>query len=236
MKRILLTIIAVTTLIACDNTFEELDAKNNPPTVRIIHNGTEQEAMDTKLKTSLKHGLDHYTIELIVFDAELGFTSLAPQLVVGTGYFKQNGAEVSVFTVVDNRATVEFYPTGGISEAQIRFVGTDNLGSTGFAQLNLEIFDNKPPVAVFRGIELVGVNGAREYYLHHDSYDLDVEQGGGLYKLEWTVNGLPINKYNLTETTLVVFETAGNYQIRLRVQDNDGAYSDWVTQPTFTIN
>lgn len=111
--------------------------------------------------------------------------------------------------------------------ATITVVLVDQLGGQIQKSIRIVPFANLPPVAAL-SYQKLAQNDPREYELNGStSFDQDAAFGGDVSYYEWTIGSLvftrtqPITKY--------IFSSSGTYVVRLRVADNDGAWSEQVT-------
>lgn len=218
---------------SCDDRFDFLEDLNRNPSITIIKNGNDVSSLNDSLKTSLKTGQEFYEINVIVSDPELLLGALSYQVVEGNGTMFQNGSEVTTMQYdEDGRAEFSYKPsTNGIN--RIKLIITDNLGNKGEATINLLVFNNIRPVAV-RALTRIGVSNPFEYDLDASaSYDPDKNVGGGVDFYEWDINGTKFLSPNAVSR--FIFPQAGTYEIKLRVRDNDGEFSEVVGGP-LTLN
>lgn len=218
---------------SCDDRFDFLEDLNRNPSIMIIKNGNDVSSLNDSLKTSLKTGQEFYEINVIVSDPELLLGALSYQVVEGNGTMFQNGSEVTTMQYdEDGRAEFSYKPsTNGIN--RIKLIITDNLGNKGEATINLLVFNNIRPVAV-RALTRIGVSNPFEYDLDASaSYDPDKNVGGGVDFYEWDINGTKFLSTNAVSR--FIFPQAGTYEIKLRVRDNDGEFSEVVGGP-LTLN
>lgn len=232
--------LVVIILASCDNRFDFLNDLNQKPVVVIIDKeGAEVDELRDSLKTSLKIGSDKYYLSLKVSDFEGLIQNLTYSIEVGDGTFyqgnDQNELSGSISFDDNGLADIMYAPDLSIDGLhKIEFTVTDNLGNSSTAVLNLFVFENIEPVAA-RNITLIGVNDQYEYDLDATgSYDQDFNFGGRIAIYEWEINGVKLT--SKTEISRFIFPSAGNYEIKVRVQDNDGAWSPVKTGVPLTLN
>lgn len=106
------------------------------------------------------------------------------------------------------------------------FKTRDSYNKEAIANLYLTLFKNLPPVPVFY-VNKWGVNDPLEYQIYATtSYDQDAKWGGSVVKYEYSIN----TTYVVTSPysgIFYIFPSAGLYTIAVRVQDNDGEWSNW---------
>jgi hypothetical protein len=94
--------------------------------------------------------------------------------------------------------------------------------------ISLYVFDNLYPTCKIDVKEVKEVS-AYEYLIDlSSSFDADEKYGGNIVTYEYKIG----NYYFLTtekDAIYHIFPTAGNYDVKCRVKDNDGAWSDVVT-------
>ncbi|MEN5058898.1 PKD domain-containing protein [Sphingobacterium kitahiroshimense] len=107
----------------------------------------------------------------------------------------------------------------------ITFRLEDKFNEISEAKLNLFVFDNLLPIARFEAA--LSESDAREYTFNGaTSFDQDHNFGGEVVAYEWNINGFI---FTTAESVVKhVFERAGTYTIRLRVMDNNKAFSQVV--------
>jgi hypothetical protein len=106
---------------------------------------------------------------------------------------------------------------------------SDYYGEKLSTSLSLFVFNNLYPICNLK-IKEVKELSDYEYLIDlSSSFDRDARFGGEIVVYEYKIS----NYYSLTtdkETIYHIFPTTGEYDVKCRVKDNDGAWSDIVTQ------
>lgn len=108
---------------------------------------------------------------------------------------------------------------------------TDFLENKVTAELDLTVIDNWLPVVV---VDVENIADVSPYEIEVDlseSYDQDKRFGGEVVNYHYRIIGQ--TTYNLTtdlSSIRYIFQTGGQKSIRVRVQDNDGAWSEEVIE------
>lgn len=135
--------------------------------------------------------------------------------ITGTGFF-QNPVEPGMVRYVFCPNTVGFQ--------SVNFKVVDAYGLTAASCLNLTTFFNLPPVAKLTYLN-TSVLDPLQYKLDASgSYDKDAKYGGAIINYQFSIspNYQVITPYN---SISYIFPSPGNYQITLRVEDNDNEWS-----------
>lgn len=119
----------------------------------------------------------------------------------------------------------------GISEGicSIECQVKDSYSKIDSKQLKFCIFKNLPPVASF---SYAMIKNLTKYEVEIDaskSFDRDARFGGKIINYDFTLD----NAVNMVTKTAVIhfpFNASGTKQVKLRVQDNDGTWSEYITQ------
>lgn len=139
-----------------------------------------------------------------------------------SGYYQ--GKEMALPSVRVDQEIVEL----SISPKQtgnneIKFIAEDRFNEKTEVTLNLYVFDNLKPVAVLENRSIT----TREYeFSGQGSFDQDERFGGAIAGYEFTIDGVSFQ--TPSPTVRHVFARPGTYVIRLRVLDNNNAFSDEV--------
>lgn len=101
---------------------------------------------------------------------------------------------------------------------------TDELGQVAEAKLYLHLFYNIPPFCIAY-INKTSIQHPNEYEFDASaSFDQDKKFGGYIVNYEYKINSSLI--FTTQNSKLKhIFSSPGNYQIEIRCQDNDGAWS-----------
>lgn len=139
-----------------------------------------------------------------------------------TGYYQ--GREMALPSVRVDQEIVELSVSPKqTGDNEIRFVAEDRFNQKTEVILNLYVFDNLKPVAMLESRSIT----TREYeFSAAGSYDRDERFGGKISGYEFTIDGVSFQ--TPSPTVRHVFPRPGTYVIRLRVLDNNSAFSDEV--------
>ena len=226
MKRLMLysTLIWITGVTACDNTFDFIADINQAPSIAFDEGMVITQTVDS-MKTSLKTGQEFYEITLYAADPEKAISSISFEFIDGFGQiYRDDSLLEGSIANPGNVLTLHYQPTNGLTHT-IRFRVTDTFGAHSFAHLTLHVFNNTPPVADF-SIENIALNDSKEFELDaSESFDTDFEFGGRVNLYEWTLDGVVVLKQAPNAKIRHIFGATGKVEVFLRVQDNDGAYS-----------
>ncbi len=240
-KRIysIITVLSLIVLFtSCDN--REFNDINNAPSLTINHNGEELESLSARVKISLKSGIPYLSIRLTMND-ENGNISNLSFTVDGDVIVKKDGNETSsIIDIAGNNGYVdiEIYPQSSGNHV-LNFVLEDSFGEASSVNLNLEAFINDLPIAHYEA-NRVQLDDPRHYVIDaSESYDQDASLGGGLVEYEYTIEGIVISQGSETsepDKLDWIFGSSGNKEVRVRVKDSDGEWSDYYTGSTVSIN
>lgn len=139
---------------------------------------------------------------------------------------------------IEVRNGVELLSHIEISPSQLRYeisIPISSLGQQNFwidvidwsenrevIRLNLNVFDNLPPMAQLE------YNQAQKMIDFSKSYDLDERFGGGIFEYRVYVNGILRKQDEVSNFSTTInngFRMGSSYQVRLEVIDRDGAVS-----------
>lgn len=235
MKKVSFLVALALFVSACDDRLDFLTDLNQPPNISILFEGqTIETTLSDSIKISLKAGNSPYNLSLRSVDPERFAMNVGFRVISGTVKVYQDGAEVSGGLAYTNEgiSNIQIEPQG-VGQVRVEFFATDNLGNTDVVTFSGPAFINVPPVAVIDLVR-VSVNSPLEHdFIANRSIDPDKGLGGGIVRYEWDVNGVKF----LSEAAVsrFIFPNIGTYEIKLRVQDNDGAFSPVVSR-ILTIN
>lgn len=114
------------------------------------------------------------------------------------------------------------------SAATITIILFDQLGGRVEKSLRIIVAQNLSPVALMSFSKL-SQNDPREYeFSGSNSYDADADLGGEVAYYEWTIGGVVF----VVDHAAIryIFPNSGTYIVRLRVRDNDGAWSTQISE------
>jgi len=195
---------------SCDNRKDYFIGVNKVPILTLVKNGVE--LTGNTLTDSLKIGqplslhyniLDEERIKLLVTQ-EQGQSTI------------DVGGESINFT--------------GITEGQnlVSLMAEDSFGEQAKFSVTFTVFRNIAPVALFT-VKKIGVSSPYEYEVDASgSYDKDARFNGKITEYEYTLANY---KFSSTLSKIrYVFGSAGQKQIRVRVKDNNGDWSNTVSE------
>jgi hypothetical protein len=212
VKSAMITIALIIQLIfsSCDNRKDYFIDVNKVPILTLVKNGVE--ITGNTLADSLKIGVPlslHYNIS----DEE----KLKIQV-------SQDGKQSTVD--IGN----ELITFKGVTEGQdlVTLLAKDSFNEQAKFYISFTVFRNIAPVALFT-VNKIGVSSFYEYEVDASgSYDKDARFNGKIVEYEYT-----LANYKFTSSlskVRYVFGSAGQKQIRVRVQDNNGDWSAQVSQ------
>lgn len=227
MKKIVFSLVLMVVFIGCDDRLNFINEYNLNPEIFIVVNGNDLTELTDSVKMSLKSTKEEAELVLRVFDPEGLLNNVKATIIEGNGTFFQNDAPANTDNlIIDNgNVFVKFKPSNP-GNHRISFTAYDNLNKSKTVIVRIFAFVNLPPIAV-RNITAYKVNHPLEYILDATgSKDPDKNQGGNILIYEWNINGNILT--STQRQSFFVFPSAGTYDIRLRVMDNDGEYSSIV--------
>lgn len=224
MKNLIYTILMGSALVSCETRLDPLELKNVAPTLTV--NGADNSfasannlEYSTIIKDSVKQGWDYW----INYKLEEEQKSL-PFFASG---FKGR-TQINDTTINDNTRLLTGegkikYSAYILGMNDFEYSVIDRFGKESAVQIQIECFDNLPPVARFDVNPLL-VNSPYEYEIDGtESFDRDSKFGGTVnyYRLiidnDTMFQPQPIFRY--------FFPSAGTYTIAMDVLDNDSVYS-----------
>lgn len=229
MKKLIIFILTIF-IISCDDTFEFVELSNEAPQFAFDENFTKLNVNDT-LKVTAKSNTPERSVTLYMNDQENQLSYIDFQITDGEGELYANGEpltnnRINVDTI--NNITFSFKPTIAGNHSIDIFL-YDALNAFTEVQYNLHTFNNLKPIARF-SYEKLNINNSKEYILDAAaSFDADFNYGGNISIYEWSINDVIILKEHPNTELRHVFPEKGNFEIKLRVMDNDGEFSDYYT-------
>jgi hypothetical protein len=207
MKHLLKIAAIVSLVISCDDSKDFYTNNNKAPIIAIKKYGDSND-FKTTINDSLKINND-YKLEVYLSD-DYSIKKLTINYLPDTfdGDFLLN----------DNNSLIQITPKS-VNLYPVQIICNDMYGKSDTAFLNLEVFKNLSPVASFE-YSLMGD------YLKLDfkgCYDLDEKYGGKIVQYELSVNDVIINTDK--DVLYVDINPEETYILKLRVKDNDGAWS-----------
>lgn len=204
--------------ISCDSRKDSLEAFNEAPLF------TDGDETVMSLTDSLKLSQGVYILSVDALDPNNNLMSVTFDQILGSGQFVINGNNIETgiteFNEVINQ--LGYDPINdGKHEAVITL--TDQFGLSASLDFDLVAFDNLPPVAIVVIENPSGVGPFERLINASDSFDNDSRFGGRIVEYEYSFLGIIHNTDDDRQT--VIFPLSGNYQIIVRVLDNDGVWS-----------
>lgn len=223
LKTLVLAILSAGAIVSCDKRKEAILDYNTPPEIYIID---QTDTPRTELTDSIRISAKFYNIKLRLLDADDNLFRCNVVLDSGKvrGYYQ--GKEMELPSVRTDQEFVELsllpVQTGN---NEIRFVAEDRFNQTSESKLNLFVFDNLKPVAVFN---YRAVSNFEYQFDANNSYDQDSRYGGQVIGYEYTIDGQTFKTPNPIVNH--IFPRAGTYTVSLKVLDNDNEYSSAVEE------
>jgi len=214
-------------MMACKDRLETIGNFPTSPGLKIFAKGALAASVTDSLKLS-NPNVRLYGIDLRLSDSDRYYTSLSYQYNQGKGIIINRGDTVQgLLPFFNYRSQSTFYPVGeGLT--RITFTASDQFHNSALAHLSLLTFKNLPPVAAITVTPLRNVDSL-EYLLNASaSYDADQHFGGGIVQYCYTVEKDTIR--TVQNRIKHIFSVPGVFTISLQVKDNDGAYSNVLTQ------
>jgi hypothetical protein len=197
-------------LSSCDNRKDYFIEVNKAPILTLVKNGVE--LTGNALTDSLKIG-EPFSLHYFISDEEkirIQVTQEQQQSIVDIGS--------------------EFISFTGVTEGQdqVNLMAKDSFNEEAKFSILFTVFRNIAPVALF-SVKKIGVSSPYEYEVDASaSYDKDARFNGKIVEYEYTLANY---KFSSTLSKVrYVFGSAGQKQIRVRVKDNSGDWSNQVSE------
>jgi hypothetical protein len=197
-------------LSSCDNRKDYFIEVNKAPILTLVKNGVE--LTGNTLSDSLKIG-EPFSLHYCISDEEkirIQVTQEQQQNTVDIG------SELISFT--------------GVTEGQnlVNLTAEDSFNEEAKFSITFTVFRNIAPVASFT-VKKIGVSSPYEYEVDASaSYDKDARFNGKISEYEYTLANY---KFSTTLSKVrYVFGSVGQKQIRVRVKDNNGDWSNQVSE------
>ena len=234
MKKFIYIAFALSALSSCDNREEFFNNQNESPTLKITDGTNETSELTDSVKISLKSSRKSIEVRLLASDADDNIRSITYNWITGGGRINYSeGAEISGNSInIESQIDLMISPIE-LGENILEFTVIDEFDKSSVVRLNLTTLINLGPVGLF-SIKSLEVVDDLEYEIDaSDSFDKDGRLGGGISVYEYTIEG---NTFN-SESNVIkyVFSKNGNTEIKLRVKDSDGEWSNINTE-VFNIN
>jgi hypothetical protein len=197
-------------LYSCDNRKDYFYTVNKAPSITIFKNGVE--LTGNSLSDSLKIG-EPLSLHYVITDEEKLKIQVAQE---------QQSNDVDVGS--------ELISFTGVSEGQnlVNLTAKDSFNEEAKFSISFTVFRNIAPVVLF-SVKKIGVSSPYEYEVDASgSYDKDARFNGKITEYEYTLANY---KFSTTLSKVrYVFGSAGQKQIRVRVKDNSGDWSNQVSE------
>ena len=192
---------------SCDSREDYFIDVNKAPTLSLVRNGVALEG--NTLSDSLKIGVP-ISLQYFIQDEE--------KIILQVSQEQQR----STFEIVNE--VISFI---GVAEGQdqVTLTAKDSFGQEAKFSITFTVFRNIAPIASFT-VKKIGVSSPYEYEVDASaSYDKDARFNGKIVEYEYTLANYkfssPLSKVRY------VFGSSGQKQIRVRVKDNSGEWSNY---------
>ncbi|MEP2469931.1 hypothetical protein [Ekhidna sp.] len=212
----------VVVLIGCDSFEDRITEINSSPFFTVEG--------DTimSLSDSLKITRGNYSFSVELNDAEGNLKSLAVTGGSSQGELRVNGSAVNGSIEIKELSSMT-YSSSASGKQEFAIEASDEFGESTSLEVELTAFSNLLPVAVVQIVDPVIGSEFERLIDASGSFDQDARFGGDITKYEYTFLGTTVEISESSQTA--IFPSAGTYQILVRVQDNDGEWSDLISIP-----
>ncbi|PCI95606.1 MAG: hypothetical protein COB15_12000 [Flavobacteriales bacterium] len=230
---ILFTIIIM--LLSCDKRKDFFEELNEAPVVLLNSRdnvGSNHAAYTTEVLDSFKLSNGTYILNILSTDESTG-SKLSAYINPTGPYILNQSPPIINGENEEIAAQILFTPTViGTYIYNVKVVDKFNIESEATAKI--EVFNNLPPVSPSLIITPDPLLNIYEHKFNASAcYDRDAKYGGKVVKYNWQVDA----NYNVeTEFNIIkyIFPWPGSYVVRVRCQDNDGAWSPFISK-TFIV-
>jgi hypothetical protein len=218
LKLNLMLLLATVFLNSCDTRKDFNAGLNSPPQLLIRSddaNFNPTSAYQQVINDSLKLSQGNYPFDYNLQTNEVLGTIPVSVNIIGNGIF-QNLASTPAMGYIFRPGTVGFQ--------SINLKAIDAYGLSTTASLNLTTFKDLPPIALLTYLNTAVLNPLQYKLDASASYDKDAKFGGTLINYQFNIspNYQVITPYS---SISYIFPSAGNFQVSLRVEDNDSTWS-----------
>ena len=183
----------------------------------------------TSLVDSVKTSRGRYNINVNFIDPNENLASLILRSSVPSGSFYLSSSIVVGETVpIENQSVSLSYDAVANGAHDLEITMVDDFGESATLDVDLRAFDNLVPVASFVANQPQGAGPFERLVDASASVDGDQNFGGAITEYEYSFLGIVRNTSDNTQT--VIFPSSGVYNIIVRVKDNDGVWSEPVSQ------
>lgn len=211
MKRISFLLISLVFLSSCDDSEDVFTKINIAPVISF----NSPRVPDGEIFEDSVKVRDHvYTFNYAVIDDQIS----TPQL-----NFKGGSNIDDVVLLSENQISMKFSAEG---KRVLSFYVKDAFGQMAVKEAIITVYNNLPPVAVFKLIDTESPISSFERKLDlSESYDKDKNYGGKIISYSFQIdNQLEV----ITDKPFIyhIFQTQGSYIIKLKTKDDDSAWSE----------
>lgn len=222
MKKIGIVVLGLC-LIACDSFEERIEEINSSPMFVL-----EGEAVGA-LTDSIKLGAGSYAFAIELVDAEANLSRIESEQSSGTGKLFVNGSEVLNGVIQVKESTGISYNAETSGKHDFVLTAFDDFDQKASLEVSFTAFSNLPPVAVVEVIDPIVGSEFERLIDASDSFDQDAKFGGRVVTYEYTFLGRTETISESDQT--VIFPAPGTYQVLVRVQDDNDAWSELISIP-----
>lgn len=231
MRNINISILALLFVVitSCSDREDGFREYNSKPYIQFVKLQADTSALLNTLTDSIRFSTDtntFYNVRVRLGDADENLYRC--QILIDSGkihaYYKGDFMQNPTLRVDQEFVDLSLVPQQ-VGKNNITFRLEDKFNDISEAKLELFVFDNLLPVAQFTDTQ----SNPEIHEFTFDassSYDRDQNYGGKIAAYEWSIDGFtfttpkPIVKH--------VFSKGGTYTVRLRVMDNNEAYSQTI--------
>jgi hypothetical protein len=208
---------------------ENIENLNQPP--RLLFNGVDSsDVVRDSVKISLKNDRKLYDFTLLLKDANQNIEELNYKILAGKGNLYQDNQLAQSNVLFINSAYLVFLAYEPFVPGQhvLEFIVIDEFNLQETLSIELTAFNNLIPIARFSiNTPDHPVDPLERLIDASESYDQDLKFGGGVVAFEYSFLGKRV--LSEKDKISVIFPSAYNYEITLRVVDTDGAWSEKLT-------
>ncbi|WP_159479729.1 hypothetical protein [Chryseobacterium sp. 18068] len=234
MKRLIkfltITIIAGGFLSSCDDKIRELEELNKAPEFQFFRKSSVNWELPSKViedsaKVWNQSNNSSYAAILRVMDinnniSKINIFSNNPDV----SFFVNDNTYYSNYEVSDNEEFNVAFRANGPGLGEFRVTAADDFGKANDVRFRIEFKSNKLPIP---RLEAVLVNGSTKNYQlkGQNSFDRDKAIGGAVVEYEFVIDSVVIHT---SQPNINHIFTIGQHSIKLRVKDNDDAWSEYI--------
>lgn len=223
LTRICLLSVISGVVLSCDSRIDELDQFNDGPYFSLNSDTI------TSISDSLKLSQGNYVIAPSIMDANNNIVEILVSSTSGQGALLVNGTPVESSLAVNGNPTSLAYDPILDGLHNFTITAKDAFDLTADLEVSLTSFVNIPPTLIVEITQPAGAGPFERLIDASQSFDGDERFGGRITEYEYTFLHIIRNISESTQT--VIFPSAGNYQVQVRVRDNDNVWTDLETIP-----